>query len=413
APIDTAPRFELIDRGDAVEVIAHNIKAARTAVLPVRSRLEVPITGAPQAKRVTPGDATVKLIELDSSDSTRVLSVKLGFERADVKALSRFAQAIQVGDDLHLLFPRKLPDGDVAPRLPEPTIPAALAGRTEPAHPVAARIEPPTPPVAMRPDPPAPAPAPVPAPVLGPRTDPRPAPPAPAALPVGAQVQPADAHAHPPAAGRPRSAADALAATAAAHDGTAPPAAAAPSAPASDARAVGQVLATDRDDVWSRISLYAALGLAAAGLGVWFLRRRRIGVRPGAPASIDIIAQRSLGGKARIVWLSAGQREMIVAVTAQQVRVLGQWRKTETTAALPAAHGYAEPEAARGSSQSLPNLSAVMPFDRPISPAVSGLLRLRGRTGQMAAVVPDLSDGEVAADELWAKEILAATGARR
>jgi hypothetical protein len=102
APIAPGPRFELVDRGDAVEVIAHHITAARTAVLPVRSRLEVPITAAPQIKRVAPVDATVKLIELDREDATPVLSVKLGFERGDVKALSRFAQAIQVGDDLHL-----------------------------------------------------------------------------------------------------------------------------------------------------------------------------------------------------------------------------------------------------------------------------------------------------------------------
>ena len=41
---------------------------------------------------------------------------------------------------------------------------------------------------------------------------------------------------------------------------------------------------------------------------------------------------------------------------------------------------------------------------------VERLLRLRGRTGQMAAVVPDDIAGEVQADEAWAKEILAATG---
>src|SRR4051812_41480491 len=140
---DPAPRFELIDRGDAVEVIAHHVTAARTAILPVRSRLEVAITAAPPIKRVAPVDATVKLIELDREESTPVLSVKLGFERADVKALSRFAQAIQVGDDLHLLVPRKLPDGDVAPRLPDPTLPSAMAARLPaPAAPPPARSTP-------------------------------------------------------------------------------------------------------------------------------------------------------------------------------------------------------------------------------------------------------------------------------
>jgi len=62
-----------------------------------------------------------------------------------------------------------------------------------------------------------------------------------------------------------------------------------------------------------------------------------------------------------------------------------------------------------------PAVSMAMPAtDKPLSPAVSGILRLRGRTGQMAAVLPeDIASGDVVADELWAKEILAATGARR
>ncbi|HEY0191193.1 MAG TPA: hypothetical protein VGC42_08745, partial [Kofleriaceae bacterium] len=122
-----APSFELIDRGDTVEVIAHNIKASRTAVLPLRSRLQIPIAGAPVAKRVTPADRTVKLVELDSEDATRVLSVKLGFEYPETKLVSRYAQAIQIGDDLHVLVPRAVPVDGVAPKLPEPTLSASAA----------------------------------------------------------------------------------------------------------------------------------------------------------------------------------------------------------------------------------------------------------------------------------------------
>jgi flagellar biogenesis protein FliO len=367
APIE--PRFELLDRGDAVEVIAHHITAARTAVLPVRSRLEVPITAAPQVKRVAPLDATVKLIELDREGATPVLSVKLGFERRDVKALSRFAQAIQVGDDLHLLVPRKLPDGDVAPRLPEPTLPPAVAAR------LAARAAP---------EPPAPG--------LGPRVEPAAPPPAPAAPPGPA--------AHP------RSAADALAAPTS--GSTAPPADhAAPPTAAPPARPLSPALAADRGDAWSQISIYAALGLAIAGAGVWLMRRRRA-LPGGAAASIEVLAQRTLGGKARVVWLRAGQREMIVAVTAQQVRMLGQWRASEPAAELPTAQTRAGAE---------PHRTAPPPLDKPLSPAVSGLLRLRGRTGQMTAVTPDAAapdpDDDPVADAAWAREILAATGARR
>jgi len=382
APIDGAPRFELLDRGDAVEVIAHHVKAARTAVLPVRSRLEIPITATPPIKRVAPSDATVKLIELDREDATPVLSVKLGFERNDVKALSRFAQAIQVGDDLHLLVPRKLPDGDIAPRLPEPTLPPAIAARiSAPAAPAAPTA--PAAPAALAAAPTA-APSVLPAPVA-----PRPAP---AALRVEAAAPLARGD-----AAVPRSAADALAAPAT-------PARAAPPA----AHPLAQVLAPDRGDAWSQISIYAALGLALAGAGVWLLRRRR--ARPATIATIDVIAQRALGGKARVVWLRAGQREMIVAVTAQQVRVLSQWRATESTAALPTAHTHADGDLHRD----LP--APPLPLDKPLSPAVSGLLRLRGRTGQMAAVAPEPTDtdDETVADAAWTREILAATtGARR
>jgi flagellar biogenesis protein FliO len=481
----------VLDRGDAVEVIARGVKAARTAILPVRSRLEVPITDAPPAKRVTPRDATVVLIELERESIGPVLSVKLGFERADVKALARYAQAIQVGDDLHLLIPRKLPDGDAAPRLPEPTIPSGLIHDAAPAQPASPRPDAAAPKAA-----PPPAPIAAIAPVAGPRAEPAAKPEAPAArrdakpeAPAAKPEAPAarrdatpeapgarhdatpdapaaghDAKADAPAARRdansahPRSAAEALAANAPAadeHGGAAPAASTAPAG----ARPLAPALASDRDDEWAKISLYAALGLAAAGLGVWFMRRRRLG--PPAPsAQIEIIAQRALGGRARIVWLGVGPREMIVAVTAQQVRVLGQWRRSESPATQPvqpAPHverdtAPVEPRRA-GARGSLPPLTphgphtptgtpiAPMtmtaptamtaplpamhrrpgtPTDKPISPAVSGLLRLR-RTSQMAAIsspeaevdpAPDHDHGvdvDVVADDLWAKEILAAT----
>jgi flagellar biogenesis protein FliO len=228
-----------------------------------------------------------------------------------------------------------------------------------------------------------------------------------------------------PATGRPRSAAEAFAAPAAGTSAAPPGGSAAAAATAATAatpgpRPLGQALATEGDDAWSRISMYAALGLGAAGLGVWLLRRRR--ARPGPAASIEVIAQRSLGGKARIVWLSAGQREMIVSVTAQQVRMLGQWRTSDAPAALPAAHTYtdADADAAPRRDPAIAPAMPPLPADRPVSPALSGLLRLRGLTGQMPAVVPLEDDGtdgtdgiDSVADARWAREILAATGARR
>src|SRR5262249_15118399 len=64
--------------------------------------------------------------------------------------------------------------------------------------------------------------------------------------------------------------------------------------PSADSKALKPALASDGDDTWSKISMYAAIGLAAAGAGIWLMRRRRGQVAP--PASIQIIAQRSLGG---------------------------------------------------------------------------------------------------------------------
>jgi flagellar biogenesis protein FliO len=430
--------FELIDRGDAVEVIARNIKAARTAILPVRSRLEIPIIAGPAARRVTPGDPTVKLIELDSEDAVRVLSVKLGFERADVKTLARFAQAIQVGDDLHVLVPRKLPTDGAPSKLPDPTLSPADAAavaradlapqlRLGPPPPATARADL-APPLRLGLTPPATSPAPLPA-TLAVHTAVRavdPTPPMPAVPPPAAGPIQGLAPAIPPAQATGAAAPTLGPAPKPALPSASDAARAEAAKPTSDPRPLAQALAADSDDRWSKISMYAALGLAAAGAGVWLMRHRRAQLLPSS--TIDVIAQRSLGGKARIVWLSAGPREMIVAVTGQHVRMLGQWRKSEATAApprelprparaelaaeLPAARTHAEARYDEASEAAEP----AEPVEKPLSPAVSGILRLRGRTGQFP-IQPQVNDalapGDVEADAAWAKEILAATGARR
>ena len=392
AVTDKVASFELLDRGDAVEVIAHNIKAARTAIIPIRSRLQIPVVGTPLAKRVQPGDATVKLIELDRDAAIHVLSVKLSFERDDVKALSRFAQAIQVGDDLHVLVPRKVPVDGVSPKLPPPSLPPELAAAV-------ARIDAEAKPEA-KPD------------------------------PIAQQAAAIQAAAR----------AEAIPAVAAATTDARRP---------GDARSLKQALVPESDDAWSKVTTYGALGLAAAGAGIWLMRRRKAHL--ATTATIEVIAQRSLGGKARILWLSAGPRELIVSVAGAQVRLLGQWRKTDAPSALPAAHTHAdtvhvdpslaaprfaesryaepaEPDEPAEPQEPLPTYRP--PFGRPaepsdpmpartrrathepsLSPAVSGILRLRARTGQLPISEPGAT-GDIAADELWAKEILAATGGR-
>lgn len=418
------PSFELIDHGESVEVIAHNIKAARTAILPMRSRLEIPIVAGPVAKRIVPGDATVKLIELDSEDAVRVLSVKLGFERADVKALARFAQAIQVGDDLHVLVPRKLPADGTASKLPEPTLPPALAAAV-----ARADLKPQ---LQLAPSPAPPAPAPAAGPELPPPAKPEISPAlAAAVVPV---VVPAIVPAIVPTRGpipmpmlgpAPRPDAKPALPSAAALPPSSDAARSEAAKPTRDSQPLTQVLASEQGDRWSKISMYGVLGLAAAGAGIWLMRRRRAQLLPAT--TIDVVAQRSLGGKARIVWLSAGPREMIVAVTGQQISLLGQWRKSdaaaepsrELTRELPAELGLevAAPLPMAHTHADIRLDDRAEPADKPLSPAVSGILRLRGRTAQFTTPQPLVDDavatGDIEADAAWAKEILAATGARR
>ncbi len=356
---DPAPGFEVIDRGTAVEVIAHNVTAAKTAVIPIRSRLEVPLVGHPRADKALPTDPTVKLVEFDGNEQ-RVLSVKLGFERTEVRALAKYAQAIQVGSDVHIMFPRIVPADGAAIVLPEPTLPADLAAKLAAKAPVpVAAVTAPVPPP-MTPETKVSAPPAAPATAVEPK---------PETTPVAATTAPLVPQTN------------------------AKPAAAAPA----------------KEDAWQKLSMYGAIGLAAIGCGVWLLRRRK--AQQGVVSSIDVIAQKSLGGKAKVVWFTAGGREMVVAVTPQSVRMLGQWKKgtgsadTAALSPLPSAQTYAdgsrETRAEKGGS----------------SPAVGGILKLRERRSMHHIPVPMVSDeiatDDIEADTLWAKEILAATGARR
>jgi LPXTG-motif cell wall-anchored protein len=327
APVAAEPTFEVIDRGTALEVIAKDVKALRTAVTPSRQRLEVDVVGHPRAKPLSPGNGIV-IVEL--AGDPRVLTVKLPFERTDVKRLARYAQAIQVGNDLHLLFPRVIPAEGTTVQLPEPTIPAALANKVIPVGPQPPVVEPPK---------------------------------------VEAKPTPTVA---PP-----------------------PPAPAKP-----DAK---PLLAADTGSSSSNM-MYVMGGLCAIALGIWIVKKKRTTQLPAT--TIDVIAQRSIGGKAKVVWFAAGTREMIVAVTPQNVRMLGQWKKGETPAPMQA---LPEMTALRGTTSSEATSTN--------SPSVQGILKLRARTNSVHLAPEPLSDeiatGDLDADALWAKEILAATSARR
>ena len=126
-----------------------------------------------------------------------------------------------------------------------------------------------------------------------------------------------------------------------------------------------------------------------------------------------------------MVWLAAGDHEIVVAISPQQIRALAQWQRTTTaadrprTAPLDRSFGRALDDAAadvafapRPAEPALARGSSPIPRMRTVgtSPAISGLLRLRDR----APSAPEpVSDDPLDEDAQWARDILEATGGRR
>ncbi|HEY4175545.1 MAG TPA: flagellar biosynthetic protein FliO [Kofleriaceae bacterium] len=373
-------KVEVLDRGNAVEVIAHDMKALKTDLKTVRSRLEIPVDGGTLTQGQYSNDKTVKLIELTGHGAQKNLSVKLAYEHDGVLALSKQSQVIQVGTDLHIIVPRVLPAAGTTADLPEPTLTPELAAK-------AAAI----------------APVPVKSNEIS-----QPAPkteelkPVVAAAPVTATVPAIEA---PKAAAVVAPSPAPVAKAAEPKTDTVAAKTDAPKETKTDAKSAKIGGATEPTQS-RNFSMMIALGLAAVGCFAWMKRKKANPAEKGS--SIEVIAQKSLGGKAKIVWLQAGGRDIVVAVTGTSVTTLGNWKKSAIanqndigplTAALPemTALGIAPTE------RSAPKAT---------STAVSGLLKLRARTN-VPAISDDVATDDADADAIWAKEILAATGARR
>jgi len=361
---DPAVSFEVADHGDSVEVIAHNVEAKGTPISSVRSRIEVPVTGQPVASRAMMADGTVMLVEFDGI-SNRVLSVKTKLDRPEVKTLAGLAKATQVGTDLHLTFPRH----------------AVIATEAKPAAPIAAT--------------------------------------APAKIETKIEAKPetkietkieAKPEAKIEAKLEPKAEAK-LATTSA------------PLAPPKAVPVDNRPLPVEKDSLATSPGLYAFGALVALLACGYVVKKKKKDV--AATSTIDVVAQRSLGNKSKVMWLSAGGREMLVAVTQQKVQMLGQWPKG--TSELPRATSLEQPRASRRSmtsfQQELAAETAAEPAPIPSS-AVSGILKLRARTsgplqGRAGTVPPlyqineDVATDDEDADLEWAKEILTATGGRR
>lgn len=353
------PRLELVDHGDAVEIVAHGaIAAAAAPVAVVRERVEIALSNRPSSMRRLVEDPTALLLEL-RGDQPRVLSVKLRHDHDRVVALAGAVSYTQVGDALHVLIPRR-----VAAPPPEA---AAIA----PAAATAPAVTPPA------------------------------APGAPPATAAPTTATPA------PAAALPRALAPA-----------------APSAPAGPAAIAGGGSSRATGTRWWMV--LAGLVLVGGG-GVVLARRKRAIAVP--ENQLELIASRSLGGKARVVWMAAGDHELVIAVSPQQIRALATWPRTtpptprsfgralddaratdDTRAELPAepppratTARPSEPVLARGSVP-IPRLAALA------SPAISGLLRLRDRG---AAPPPPMTDDDLDEDPRWTRELTSPSGGRR
>lgn len=344
-----ASPFELRDQGDRVEIVARGWTVADpSAVIVTRERLELVVAGGLTAARQSYEDATVRRVEVRGREP-RVLSIKLRVDHDRVAALAKLATVTQVGDDIVVVIPRAVPRPAPAP------VPATTAIAAPPTAAAATTAT----------------------------TAPSPAAAPPAAPPTAASATPATSTAKPAP--------------------TAPVAAAAalPAAPAITPPARTRLGGASTSATGARWWMLLA-GLVLVGGGAMVMARRRQRA-PVAASRIELIDSRPLGGKSRVVWLSAGDRELMVAVSPQQVRLLGQWRRNRDHAleAIEPSDG-ATPPPARGSA---PRLKTV-----PASPAVSGILRLRDKPAPLA---DDIASGDAEADEQWARDILAATGGRR
>jgi flagellar biogenesis protein FliO len=348
----------------------------------VRSRIEVPISTNGAAARQPSTDTTVLFVELDG----HMLSVKTRLDHPEVKLLADQAKATQLGSDLHLSFPRHaLLQPSTAPVVPATikppvTVETKPAIETKPAAPAPAPVMPEIKHAAPTPEP---APAPVAKPIAA----------APAAVPAAAPVKPA-----------------------------------------------GRPIPPEQDSALTSPGLYAIGALVTLLACGYILKKKK--KEAAATASIDIVAQRSIGNKAKIMWLSAGGRELLVSVTQQNVRMLGQWDKSDRE--LPRATSLEHPSRATFQQQLAAETAAERPSQAQLRPApqlapsepaepaappvassaVSGILKLRARTsgpivGRAPTIPPlpqinaDVATDDEEADLEWAREILTASGARR
>jgi hypothetical protein len=355
------------DRGDNVAIFLAGARTTADRPLARSDRLELPLEQAPPVIEIRLEDPTVRKVELRAQPPSVRLTLRHGTESTRLSA--EMAELRQTEDGLSIVFPRD---------------PREAARRRDASAVAAAASEAPTPPAAGA-----------------------------SRVQAGASQAQAAAPAASTSADKPAPAAAAAFAP--------------PSAPALDNSAP-----LDRAQEGSGSPLGTTLtfgALAGLGAAAWLWLRRKRGAR-SLTSPLEILAQVSIGPRARVVWISAGRREMLISVSEKDVRVLGQWvadgaRAAEAAGPAPAEE-IGEPRLGR-----LPTAPSAR---LRTNPSLSGLLRLRDQhasieNGEAHGVTPhdtvsrsrgDGWGGETAGDgnadgqgdepdTEWARQLVAAT----
>lgn len=378
-------------RGDHVEILARGAtvkegtRAAGRAIW-----IDVNLDGPPRAvgRLVVPNDRTIKKVEVVGGQEWPHLSILLHHDMSG----SEFATNTVIEQSLAGVVVR-------IPREPDKR--------------------------------PIPYVAPIEGPEYGPQPEPRASlPPAPArsavAMVAGERPSPAISRAA-------RSAAPSTAPAAAPVSPSAPPAAALPlaAAPIADALALADEGGPGAGHTPIFLSI---LLLSAAGIATILLARRRRG--DALPQQLlRVVSSCQLSPKVRIVLVTVGDRELLLSVGDGGATVLGRWRPGQRSERVTLELGAEERaeeartvedglgkvalaretaeipdidlelETAGGPHAAAPALSrapSAAPARPSPSPAVAGLLKLRRRGGE------EVASGDPVADELWARELLAA-----
>lgn len=175
--------------------------------------------------------------------------------------------------------------------------------------------------------------------------------------------------------------------------------------------------------------IFVLVFLSACG-GLTFYMKRKRGFDGEVGASLQMVASKSLGPKTRVVWLSTGDRQLVVGLGPDGPTLLSEWTSVEglkdgDNAPQLLETPFDEPEIDNEDQyhreiQPLfedstgpaflrrPKASAPPP-QKKSSPAVAGILSLRAKTSPVSEHVATES---VSDDEEWARDLARASAAQ-